>query len=323
MDPNLRLPYTIQWNAAWQQSLGPSQSVTGSYVGAAGRRLLIEQEFFQQVADFPNSDLAILIQRPVGRSTYHALQLQFQRRVQRGVLALASYTLARSQDNGSFATSNLASTKDLLAKEWGPSDFDVRHQLSGAVTIDLPSGGTSALGKALLANWSVDTLLRIQSAQPVTPIAGFSQLPGGVLYNTRPDLVPGQPLYIYDPTLPGGRRFNPAAFTMPPPCQACVSGANKQGSFPRNGLRGFPASQVDLALRREFKLGERVRMQLRGELFNLFNHPNFGGVDSLLQDGINFGQPNSMLNRSLGSGLNALYEMGGPRSGQLSLKVSF
>jgi hypothetical protein len=126
-------------------------------------------------------------------------------------------------------------------------------------------------------------------------------------------LVAGQSVYIEDPSVPGGRRFNRAAFVAP--------AAGQQGNFPRNALRGFPASQVDLALKREVKLGEGVRLQLRGELFNLFNHPNFGLVNTDITSGL-FGQPTSMLNRSLG-GLNALYQLGGPRSAELAVKISF
>jgi hypothetical protein len=86
--------------------------------------------------------------------------------------------------------------------------------------------------------------------------------------------------------------------------------------------------QVDLALRRQFKLTERFGMQLRAEAFNIFNHPNFGDPqgNSLLSPF--FGQSTSMLGRSLGSGgtsggFNPLYQIGGPRSIQLALKVQF
>jgi hypothetical protein len=128
----------------------------------------------------------------------------------------------------------------------------------------------------------------------------------------RPDLVSGQPLYLDDASVPGGRRFNAAAFTLAP--------ANVQGSVPRNFLRGFGARQVDMALRREIGLGG-VRLQLRGEVFNLFNTVNFGNPVGTLTSP-QFGQSTAMLNRSL-NGLNALYEMGGPRSGQLAVKLLF
>jgi hypothetical protein len=166
----------------------------------------------------------------------------------------------------------------------------------------------------LMRDWGLDLMVRYQSAFPITPSSGSAVIfPDGSYFRPRPDQVPGQPLYINDPTVPGGRRFNRAAFTLPADGQ--------QGNFPRNGLRGLPASQVDLALRREFRLSEQVRLQLRGELFNLFNHPNFGDIENNINSSL-FGKPKNTLNRSLG-GLNQLYQMGGPRSGQLAVKIMF
>ncbi len=316
LDPNIRMPYTIEWNAAWEQGVGKAQTVTVAYVGAAGRRLLANQSYLQPLAEWPTTGVPLYVQRNLSRSSYHALQMQYQRRLYRGVQVLAFYALSRSRDNKSSDT-DVAPPADqaaFLAQEYGPSDFDVRHVLSAAVSYDVPKLRGSALVRALTRGWGLDLLFRQQSAFPVTPLGFNLSLPSGASFSRRPDRVAGQPLYIYDSTLPGGRTFNLAAFADPAP--------GLQGNFPRNGLRGFPASQVDLALRREFKLEERVRLQLRGELFNLFNHPNFGAPDPNTFDGTRFGKPTSMLNQSLG-GLNALYQMGGPRSMQLSLRLSF
>ena len=312
VDPNLRMPYTIQWNGTLEQGIGTAQNLTVAYVGATGRRLLIAQSYNHSLLEWPNANVFINVERNLGRSRYDALQVQYQRRLRRGVQALASYTLGRSRDD----TSNEqpfgppASLAGVLSGTYGPSDFDVRHILSAAVTFDVPTVSGPTLLKAVSRDWGLDLLIRYQSAFPVSPLAGASIVNGSFFFR-RPDLVPGQPLYVDDPTVPGGRRFNRAAFAQPAPSQ--------QGNFPRNGLRGFPASQVDLALRREFKFGERVRVQLRGELFNLFNHPNFGPPSNSITDGL-FGQPTNMLSRALG-GLNALYQMGGPRSGELAVKL--
>jgi hypothetical protein len=314
LDPDLRLPYTIHWNAAWEQGLGRSQTLTVSYVGAEGRRLLVRQLYFQPLAQFPTTNTIIDIQRNLGSSTYQSLQLQFQRRLRRGLQVLASYTLGKSRDNVSAqddSTAPPASRSELFDGSFGPSSFDVRHVLSAAVTYDLPKPSGPQLIQVLTRNWGVDLLIRYQSAFPFNVSTSAVSLGDGTTFRPRPDLVVGQPLYIQDSSLPGGRRANAAAFVQPPCC--------RQGNFPRNGLRGFPASQADLAVRREFSFGERVRLQLRGEFFNVFNHPSFGAPQTFLPDS-NFGKPSQMLNRSLG-GLNGLYQMGGPRSGQLAVKV--
>ena len=98
-----------------------------------------------------------------------------------------------------------------------------------------------------------------------------------------------------------------------------------QGDLGRNALRGFGATQVDLTLRRQFKLHERLALQARADLFNIFNHPNFGTPINYLSSPL-FGQSTQMLGASLGSGgqnggLNPLYQIGGPRSVQLALKM--
>jgi hypothetical protein len=129
-------------------------------------------------------------------------------------------------------------------------------------------------------------------------------------------MVPGQPLYIEDVNEPGGRRLNRAAFANPP--------AGRQGTLGRNTLRGFPLTQLDMSLRRQFNLTERTRIQFRVDAFNIFNHPNFADPISVLNDP-NFGRSTQMLGRSLhgGFGFSPLYQVGGPRSLQFALKLQF
>lgn len=135
----------------------------------------------------------------------------------------------------------------------------------------------------------------------------------------RPNLVPGVPLWIANPDVAGGKEINKAAFSIP-------TGA-VQGDLGRNALRGFGTTNVDLTLRRQFRIHERLALQARGDLFNIFNHPNFGPPINYMSSP-QFGQSTQMLGASLGSGgqnggLNPLYQIGGPRSVQLALKLLF
>jgi hypothetical protein len=103
--------------------------------------------------------------------------------------------------------------------------------------------------------------------------------------------------------------------------------AGRQGTLGRNALRGFPLSQLDLAVRRQFALSERTRLQLRAEFFNVFNHPNFGDPVGDLGSRL-FGLSTQTLARGLGTGgvnggLSPLYQVGGPRSVQLALRLGF
>ena len=318
-DPRLKLPYTYQFNLALQQSLGTNQTVSATYVGAIGRRLLRKDRLLN-----PNPAFVIVtIARNGATSDYHSMQLQYNRRLSKGLQAIASYNWSHSIDNASNDSAVWVPEQRLDPRnERGPSDFDVRHAFSGALSYDIFSEGGSKQN-FLLRDWSIDGIFTARSSTPVNIITGTTIF--GVSSALRPDLLLGVPLYLDDPLVGGGRRINRAAFIIP--------AAGRQGSLGRNALRGFSMWQMDLALRRQFNLTERVYLQFRAELFNIFNHPNFGdpGARSTLTNALNsplFGQSTLMLNRSLGTGglqpgLNPLYQVGGPRSIQFALKLKF
>jgi len=96
----------------------------------------------------------------------------------------------------------------------------------------------------------------------------------------------------------------------------------RQGTEGRNDIPGFGFTQVDLSIARSFALTERVSLQFRTDAFNVFNHPNFTNPDGYIEFGTTYLQSSMMLNRGLG-GLNPLFQEGGPRSLQLSLRLMF
>ena len=309
-DPHLKLPRTYEWNVALEGSLGKHQSVSASYVGAAGRELLRQEYLVNPNRNFTD----LFVTRNAAESDYQALQIQFNRRLSRGLQALGSYTWSHSIDTVSLESSlNVLSAGIDPSRDRGSSDFDIRHTFSAAATYDIPKLHRNRLFGSIVNSWVVDGILRINSAPPVNPIVGGRSL-FGKFGSTRPDLVPNVPLYVDDPTVAGGRRINRAAFNFPPDGQ--------QGTLGRNALRGFSVSQVDVALARQFRLMERWKLQLRAEAFNVFNHPNFAGLVTRINFPT-FGLSTSMLNKSLGfdAGLNPLYQIGGPRSIQLALKL--
>jgi hypothetical protein len=91
-------------------------------------------------------------------------------------------------------------------------------------------------------------------------------------------------------------------------------------------LRGFGAWQADFAVQRQFHITERLGLRFRAEFFNIFNHPNFGSPNNNLTSPL-FGQSTQTLASSLAgsenAGFNPLYQIGGPRSIQLALKLQF
>lgn len=303
-DPNLKLPYTLQWNLTGEQSLGNNQVFTLSYVGASGKRLLQRKQL--SLGNINPLFRTVNLTTNDATSNYQALQAQFQRRLSRGLQALGSYTWSHAIDDDSASYTSRAALR-------GNADFDVRHIFAGAVTYDIPAPNRLGAAAVLFRRWSIDATAHAQSALPVDPIARTFTSPDGTVINVRPDLIEGVPVYIDDPTVPGGRRINRAAFASP--------AAGQSGTLGRNILRGLPAWQIDFALRRQFRLTEKFNLQFRAEAFNVLNHPNFGTIQTSLT-AANFGRATNMLNRQLG-GLSQLYQIGGPRSMQFAIKLQY
>jgi hypothetical protein len=302
--PHLQLPYTLEWNASVQQAIGQNQSVTISYVGADGRRLLGLQEISLTALN-PNFGEIEYFQTGL-TSNYQSLQLQFQRSVAKGVQALASYTWSHAIDFGSNATA--------LPLERGNADFDVRSNFQAGVSWDLPKLSKHRFTGALVNGWGIDARVFERTAFPVT-LGGnlLTDSTTGSQYAGNLDLVAGEPIYLYGSQYPGGKAINPAAFVLPPDGGA--------GDAPRNFVRGFGESQLNLAVRRDFHLHDPFVLQFRAETFNLLNHPNFGYVDPTYTDAT-FGLATQMLNSSLGT-VASQYQQGGARSMQFALKLLF
>jgi hypothetical protein len=330
-DPHLKLPYTLEWNASLEQGLGKEQTFSLSYLGAAGRRLLA-REYSNNVQGNPNASTVYLILNG-GTSDYDALQAQFRRRLSRGLQALASYTWAHSIDTGSAASyaeqSNVFAPASIAGSNRGPSDFDIRNAFSAGVTYDIPAVNANPVFDQVLHGWSVENVVQVRSAVPVDVLDGlyeYSEL-NGINAPIRPDLVPGAPLYLFGSLYPGGKAFNPAAF-VDPPTDPTTNQPLRNGDLPRNYLRGFGATQWDFAVHRIFPIRERIGIQFRAEMFNILNHPNFGPpADTFGVSG--FGISNQILAQSLngnnlgGGAFSPLYQIGGPRSIQLALKLQF
>lgn len=331
--PQLQLPFTMQWNVAIEREIGTQQTLTATYVGSDGRRLLRQDVIVPPSLAALGGDDSVDATRNAGYSHYNALQIQFRRRMSHGLQALVSYTLAKSTDLGSSDESGATapSVSQIVLPPLTPSVYDIRQSIAGAVSYEIPAPAWGRTGNAILKGWAVDGLVRVASAWPINVTVGVIS-PGLYPAITQPDIVPGQPYWLAAPTQPGGEILNPAAFTQPP--------AGQTGNFPRNGLRGlFSLDETDFALRRRFSLTERVKLDLRAEYFNVFNHPMFGAPGSMWAPytfwGYGgtpqplFGVTSPILTGGPGTtnyilgGQSPQYEVGGPRSGQFTVKLLF
>jgi hypothetical protein len=307
--PDMKLPRSYQWNVALEKSFNASQALTVTYVGQAGRDLLRNTGYFR-----PNSKFSSFFYLTTNGalSNYEALQVQYRKALTSGLQTLANYSYSHSLDNSS---SDVVSGANAIsaARDYASSDFDVRHSFSAALHYEIPSLGKSRGTSALLNDWSVDLIGVARSGFPfnaqifvVSPVLGFTYI--------RPDLVAGQAKWVANPNVGGGQSLNPAAFTQPP--------AGQQGTEGRNDIAGFGLTQVDSSLAKKFSLSERLRLQFRADAFNILNHPNFANPQGLVFRGALQRRSTKMLNQGLG-GLNPLFQEGGPRSLQLSLRLTF
>jgi hypothetical protein len=310
--PGLRLPLVKQWNAALEHAFGRNDVVTAGYVGASGGNLI------RREIGGPGSTNTSLLALGTnhGQSDYQSFQAQYRRRLAGGLQGLASYAWSHSIDNSSTdAGLYWAGSGVQLGRDRASSDFDVRHSFSAGFSYEV-----STLARArLFGGWALDGMFRARTGFPINVLTA-DQFMGVSFENVfRPDVVIGQPLWIYDLSAPGGRRINPGAFMAAP--------GSTQGDLGRNALSGFGMSQLDLAVRREFALGEKRSLQFRLDAFNAWNHANFADPIRFLASPF-FGQANSMLNLMLGtgspgSGLAPLFQAGGARSLQVSVRLRF
>ena len=383
------LPRTQQYSFGIEQQLGKDQVLTVNYVGNHGQRLLNRYSFnYPDSTTDPNilKNTTFEITRNDGKaggfSWYNGLQVNYIRRMAHGLQVLANYTWSHALDAGSNdSTINRSLPPNSIAGEdarffYGGSDFDRRHIVNLATVYTIPnlhssSTGLSWLEKAFTNGWETSYNFKYQSGSPFSMTVGYFDLANRTgstrLFANR---VSGQPLYIPDPVNPGGKAFNPAAFSIPAadftPNQALIV----DGNAGRNTFSGPGLSQLDFALRRDFSLTERFKLQFSAELFNFLNHPNFLNPDGLLGFVFNspsfgpspcpgnpagvscdfnypnprngphtafftsgtFGELTNLANGvASGSGpgarfdisLNPRYSLGGPRSAQFSLRLSF
>jgi hypothetical protein len=307
---HLEPPYSFQWNIGVENALGERQSLTVSYVGSEGRRLLQEQRRDVSAVN-PNFGDVFFFRSGV-ISNYQSLQTKYQRSMSHGIEGIASYTWAHNLDYGS--------TDPAYPLVRGNSDLDVRQNMEAAATWDSPVPKNRFFRRILfLEGWGTSARLIARTGFPVNLSGNFFFDPDtGLPYYSGVDIIPNRPLYLYGSQYPGGRGFNggPNATN---PVFALPRGTN-QGNAPRNFLRGLNDVQANLAIRQTHRIAG-MDVQFKVECFNIFNHPNFGYIDPNLSD-LLFGQSTKMLNQSFGTP-GALYDQGGPRAVQLSFKVAF
>lgn len=247
------------------------------------------------------------------QSNYNAMQVNFKRNFSQGFRYNANYTWSHAIDDvvGFFKDYQ---DPDNTRAERASSDQDVRHNFTFDAGYDLPFRKAFENGPAWLVDgWQLNTIIQARSGLPVT-VTRTGGVFGG--FSFRPDVVPGVDPYCSPYSVPGCQ-FNPDAFSDP--------GAGVFGNAGRNILRGPNFAQVDASLFKNTKLSERSSLQLRLEIFNLFDFANYADPSGGISCGGSVGACSAfgVSTSTVGNQLGGLLGFGGPRQIQLSARFSF
>jgi Carboxypeptidase regulatory-like domain len=318
--------YVTQWGVSVVQALPADFVSTISYVGTQGTYLLTLSEVnvvdpLTGVRPYPNFG-QISWRGNKDSSSYQGLSVSLKRSFYRGFLLSANYMWSHEIDDGSdgsgdgdsLVPQNVACPQCERASGF----WDARHVLNANGIYQLPFGSGKpflnqpGIVNAIVGNWQFNSTAVVRTGFPVNVLVNrsASQTPDGNTNSQRPDIVPGVSL-----TPPGGKStaqwINPAAFVTP------ASGT--WGNSPRNVARGPGAWQMDMGLGKQIPLSEQARLQFRTEVFNVFNHPQYGLPNAtILVNG--FGSITSTVNTT--TPVSPVGE-GTPREFQFALRFTF
>ena len=294
LDPNLRNPYTERWSFGFQRQLPQSMLLDVSYVGSESHRLLTREDWnprlLTDVRLYPNYGQVLVIDN-AGSSSYHALQMRVDRRFSRGFQLAASYTWSKDIDSTSDAIAgsiqapavtditSVPVSQGGLKLDRGLSDYDRTHRLTLAYLWVIP-GPRSGRWKYALGGWSVGGITTFQSGTPFTVGNGFDRNNDTFLQD-RPDIGnPNAPLNtraIIFPTCATGYQNPDTGSCVSPGDVHWVEGTGfpNASTVGRNTLHTAWTNNFDLNLTKSIPVGEKRRLELRWEAFNIFNHPQF------------------------------------------------
>ena len=310
-DGKLRAPYFMQWSLGVEHQIGSALNLRAQYVGTRA----VNQPYETQVNGYQTVCGGCFAPFPYGQpkdprfgpvtqlntganSHYNGLQLTADKRLGHGIQVEANYTWSHCIDtvsNGGFlpfaAGAILSPLPGELGRQYGPCDYDVRHNLTARYVYQLPIHFRNRTLARALNGWQVSGTVFWHGGLPFSVLsAPYSANGNGIVQGSGPQyasVIPGVPLYEHNPipgvTQPGTIQWlNPNAFVsaVDPSTGGCTGGDSPKncqfGNLGRNALRGPDFFWSDLYLTRWFPVTEHVRVRIDGQFFNVLNHPNFG-----------------------------------------------
>jgi hypothetical protein len=353
VDRNLRTPYVQNFNFNIQQELFKDIVLQVGYVGSQGRKLFryrdINQPFipggprpFDNGPFAPSGGTFFYVNQieTTANSNYNALQTSLTIRGRRGFTAMINYTWSHSIDNASDGQDYVANATQpdnsyRADNERANSNFDVRQRFVATVSYEVPNFFKEH--PRFGAGWQLNGIVTLRSGSPFN-VNLFDDYNGTGEFFPRPDLV-GDP---YAGTHGPDRFLNLSAFRVPCTLDPtgtgsaadCIAGTQHFGSLGRNSLIGPGYRNVDFSVFKTTPLTERVKLQLRAEIFNLFNHPNFAspllpgfaadasfnGINPVTGRGVGFLPITVTPDVGIG---NPFLGGGGPRNIQFAARLTF
>jgi hypothetical protein len=303
-DPNMRLPYVMNWSGGLQWNFSSNWLLEVAYQGSRGVKLQNAWDINQiplNISTDPNT-LRTIFQsvqnyKPYpqfgtirhysnyGDSSYHGVTFRTEKRYSAGLVLNGFYTFSKSLNNGDDDGNVGGVDFYNRALEKARANYDIRHRFVSVMTYELPFGrGRKLMNRGGVINgvfggWNFAWTQTFQSGPPFTvSFAGspFNYLPG----SARPNVVPGVPLVTPDWTI-GPNRFptqaqipylNAAAFAYP--------AAFTVGNLGRNVIEGPGLTWPQFSLSKEWRVYERARFILRWDMNNPFKSPNYGLPDA-------------------------------------------
>ena len=345
-DGKLHAPYFMEWSLGMEHQFGTTASVQAQYVGtrAVNQPYSTQVNGYQTVcqgcfAPFPylqstDPRFGAVTQFSTGaNSHYNGLQLTGMKRLGHGLQGQINYTWSRCMDtvsNGGFLSFSaggiLSPLPGDLARDYGPCDYDIRHNLNAQYVYQLPVRVRSHSLGYVLNGWQISGTAFWHSGVPFSVLSTpYSANGNGIVQGSGPQfasVVPGVAPYEHHP-IPGVTQagtiqwLNPDAFVsaVDPSTGQCYGGDSSQncqfGNLGRNALRGPNFLWSDFYLTKWFPLSEHMKLRFEGQFFNVFNHPNFA-LPSMVQAGIP-GNPSTQ------SGFGALTYTTSPPTGLLGV----
>jgi len=345
-DGKLHAPYFMEWSLGIEHQFGTTASVQARYVGtrAVNQPYLTQVNGYQTVckgcfAPFPymhptDPRFGAVTQFSTGENShYNGLQLTAMKRLGHGLQGQVNYTWSHCMDtvsNGGFlqfsAGGILSPLPGELARDYGPCDYDIRHNLNAQYVYQLPVRVRDHLLAHVLNGWQISGTMFWHSGVPFSVLSTpYSSDGNGIVQGSGPEfasVVPGVPRYTHHPvpgvTQPGTIQWlNPNAFAsaVDPSTGQCYGGDSSQncqfGKLGRNALRGPDFFWNDFYLTKWFPMTEHVKLRVEAQFFNVFNHPNLG-LPSILLAGIP-GKPSTQ------TGFGALTYTTSPPTGLLGV----